>query len=369
MHSDAAPAAAAAAAAAPRPGGVPSPGGLSSDSGTGIRVEDCLKLLGGKSDEEKFAGLLLVTKAVRPDDMDVMRQVMHAVGMAFMCRLLASPGSPGDSSDSSSMYQQLALNLLVAFLAFDELAVEIQADTSFLKVAKFLVAILAAENNATCMGNALVCMASLAASPEGAKRLWAAGAVDRLLCWLQAESDPPAGDSEGESNRQKAWHVLDRLLADPAALPAATAGAVPALAGAVAEGQGIMPLEVLPRLVRVLTCMELTFAAELQKVGDGWHATARAGLQKLLQNRIGGEHRRNVLSAALFLSEHFGEAWAVPTPVEGARFADGTFVQLIVSICKLDLRLRLEEVLADTHFDAPHAHRRATHRAGQLALR
>lgn len=238
--------------------------GLQGDGASGIRVDDCMKLLGGKSDEEKFAGLLLVTKAVRSDDLDVMRRVMQAVGMAFVCRLLSSPGSPGDASDGSCLYQNLALHLLTAFLSLEELALEIQTDKSFLKIAKLLLGIMTVKDNVTSSGNALVCMASLAATPDGGKRLRASGAIEQLLGWLEEQTEAPSsGDSEHESNRQKAWHVLECLL-EPTAAPEVVAKAVPTMARLMAEGPGIMKLEVLPRLAGVMACMEPPFAEAIQ---------------------------------------------------------------------------------------------------------
>ena len=211
--------------------------GLQGEGNSGIRVDDCMKLLGGKSDEEKFAGLLLVTKAVRSDDLDVMRRVMQAVGMAFICRLLASPGSPGDASDESCLYQHLALHLLTAFLSLEELALEIQTDASFLKIAKLLLGILIGKENVTSASNALVCMASLAATPDGAKCLRASGAIEQLLGWLEEQTEAPSSDGEQESNRQKAWHVLECLL-EPSAAPEVVAKAVPPWRGCWRRAQG-----------------------------------------------------------------------------------------------------------------------------------
>lgn len=51
-------------------------------------LNDCLKLLKGERDEQRLAGLLLVTKFCKGDDFASLRRVYDAVGMNFLDRLL-----------------------------------------------------------------------------------------------------------------------------------------------------------------------------------------------------------------------------------------------------------------------------------------
>lgn len=51
-------------------------------------LEDCLKLLKGERDEQRLAGLLLVTKFCKGDDLSSLRRVYDAVGVRFLDRLL-----------------------------------------------------------------------------------------------------------------------------------------------------------------------------------------------------------------------------------------------------------------------------------------
>lgn len=51
-------------------------------------LEDCLKLLKGERDEQRLAGLLLVTKFCKADDNSSLRRVYDAVGSRFLDRLL-----------------------------------------------------------------------------------------------------------------------------------------------------------------------------------------------------------------------------------------------------------------------------------------
>lgn len=54
----------------------------------GPSLEDCLKLLKGVRDEQRLAGLLLVTKFCKGDDHSSLHRVYDAVGPFFLDRLL-----------------------------------------------------------------------------------------------------------------------------------------------------------------------------------------------------------------------------------------------------------------------------------------
>lgn len=51
-------------------------------------LDDCLKLLKGERDEQRLAGLLLVTKFCKNDDLVSLKKVYEAVGIHFLDRLL-----------------------------------------------------------------------------------------------------------------------------------------------------------------------------------------------------------------------------------------------------------------------------------------
>ncbi|KAK2659665.1 hypothetical protein Ddye_006198 [Dipteronia dyeriana] len=89
-------------------------------------LEDCLKLLKGERDEQRLAGLLLVTKFCKGDDVVSLRRVYDAVGVRFLDRLLRTGlgkgngrGSGGDNRDA---YLQLSVTVLAAFCRVPEIA-------------------------------------------------------------------------------------------------------------------------------------------------------------------------------------------------------------------------------------------------------
>ena len=303
----------------------------------GAQLEDCLALLGGLTDEEKFAGLLLVTKAVRPDDVRAMRQVLGAVGMKFLYRLLSSAGSPGGASDTALVYQCMALNVLSSFCSMQELWPEIHGLTDFIRMAPLLLQ--AADCSVVmhpAVDSALSCLSCMVASPGGARALCKHKGAAVLADFMQHQRD------EEPERKQRAIFVLGSLLA-PAESPGATAEAVPKLAQVLMDGKGVVRLDLLPLVARTLRSQEPEFVTKLRALGAAWHGTMRDALMNLLQNKLPTQHRKHILAVALSMCEHFGQTWAIPPVAAGATSADGTFVHLIVGFSNIELRMRLEE--------------------------
>ncbi|CAN8273277.1 unnamed protein product [Cochlearia groenlandica] len=89
-----------------------------------ISLEDCLKLLKGERDEQRLAGLLLVTKFCRNDDLVSLKKVYEAVGAHFLDRLLRTGTRLicGDGGENRDVYLQLSVTVLAAFCRVPEIA-------------------------------------------------------------------------------------------------------------------------------------------------------------------------------------------------------------------------------------------------------
>ncbi|XP_062163182.1 uncharacterized protein LOC133870141 [Alnus glutinosa] len=89
-------------------------------------LEDCLKLLQGERDEQRLAGLLLVTKFCKGDDHASLRRVYDAVGVRFLDRLLRTGMGKGTISssgaDNRDEYLKLSVTVLAAFCRVPEIA-------------------------------------------------------------------------------------------------------------------------------------------------------------------------------------------------------------------------------------------------------
>ncbi|KAL3745475.1 hypothetical protein ACJRO7_014561 [Eucalyptus globulus] len=80
-------------------------------------LDDCLKLLRGERDEQPLAGLLLVTKFCKGDDLTSLRRVYDAVGARFLDRLLRTGMGEGSTNGSGNRNAYLQLSAIV-FAAF-----------------------------------------------------------------------------------------------------------------------------------------------------------------------------------------------------------------------------------------------------------
>ncbi|KAK4729769.1 hypothetical protein R3W88_022757 [Solanum pinnatisectum] len=87
-------------------------------------LDDCLKLLRGERDEQRLAGLLLVTKFCSKDDHTAIRKVYDALGPQFLHRLLRTGIGKGSDvrSDNRDAYLQLSITVLAAFCRVPQIA-------------------------------------------------------------------------------------------------------------------------------------------------------------------------------------------------------------------------------------------------------
>eukprot|EP00899_Mesostigma_viride_P009359 jgi/Mesvir1/18424/Mv14291-RA.2 len=82
-----------------------------------IKMEECLRLLAGSTDEERLVGLLLVTRVVTSADDAVVCSILDAISTSFLTRLLRARGQEGAQGAALAQgYRQLALSVLAALM-------------------------------------------------------------------------------------------------------------------------------------------------------------------------------------------------------------------------------------------------------------
>lgn len=91
-----------------------------------VPLQECLKLLKGERDEQRLAGLLLVTKFCKSDDIASLGVIYDAVGPHFLDRLLKTGLGKGvvssGSGENRDAYLQLSITVLSAFSRVSEIA-------------------------------------------------------------------------------------------------------------------------------------------------------------------------------------------------------------------------------------------------------
>ncbi|KAL5559720.1 hypothetical protein UlMin_035931 [Ulmus minor] len=171
-------------------------------------LEDCLKLLKGEKDEQRLAGLLLVTKFCKGDDLPSLRRIYEAVGVRFLDRLLktgvgrgAITGGAGDNRDA---YLQLSITVLAAFCRVPDIATSQDMILKIPQVLEILSKEAAPSNLEECY-EFLYLVAS--ASEDGVMKLFESGGLKVLASHMYISTFP-----DGSRLMELAMKLLQLLL-------------------------------------------------------------------------------------------------------------------------------------------------------------
>ncbi|KAJ1918422.1 hypothetical protein IWQ60_007507 [Tieghemiomyces parasiticus] len=148
-------------------------------------LEQCLALLGPRrSDEEKFAGLLLLTKVVEPQDEAALERILEAIDPRFLGRLVSATG------EDARAYQDLAVAIVSSFAAHPRLLGHPSLTTVVPGLARVLTTALAAQDHAH-IHELLPLVAQFASVPAGLAFLVKPGAtlVPQLAALLLSDGE------------------------------------------------------------------------------------------------------------------------------------------------------------------------------------
>ncbi|WJX86885.1 hypothetical protein P8452_69134 [Trifolium repens] len=84
-----------------------------------LNLDECLKLLSGERDEQRLAGLLIVTKFCKPDDHSSLYKVYNAIGSRFLHRLLTT-ATISSTHNNRDAYLTLSVTVLPILVASSE---------------------------------------------------------------------------------------------------------------------------------------------------------------------------------------------------------------------------------------------------------
>lgn len=138
------------------------------------QVEECLRLLRSSSDEERFVGLILITKVVKDPDHHTLIQVSDAVGSDFIDRLLLSKGE----------YTGFVVSLLSTLCQVPQLAQDPRMIARALPVLSCLEG--AEDEDTVC--DSLQTLAALAEAPDTAVQVCTSPAFEMLLTLARGAS-------------------------------------------------------------------------------------------------------------------------------------------------------------------------------------
>ncbi|XP_049933380.1 uncharacterized protein LOC116253108 isoform X2 [Nymphaea colorata] len=140
-------------------------------------MDDCLKLLKGEKDEQKFAGLLLATRLCQGNDDASVRKIYDAVGFSFLNRLLRTGLGKGGDTEEREDYLKLAVTVLATFCRLPEVA----SSTDMLSTVPLILEILRKRSDPSLIVECYECLLLIgSASQDGPRMLFDSGAITVL---------------------------------------------------------------------------------------------------------------------------------------------------------------------------------------------
>ncbi|KAF3622310.1 Homeobox protein knotted-1 like 3 [Capsicum annuum] len=238
-------------------------------------LDDCLNLRIGERDEQRLAGLLLVTKFCNKDDHASIRKVYDAVRPQFLHRLLLTGMGKGSDvgGNNRDVYLQLSITVLSAFCRVPQ--------------------IVASENMVTKIPLIVETMSKdklsdrLRSNEEGVKTLYKSGGLNVLASQLMILPD---GSHMIELAMRLVQIIVIKLPSEIvySEHPADLATVVSAVAKQFAVLQNSLKFEALHLLSAILSnrYSAPVYDALCLMGNDVWSRNMQIGIVAILQNRV-----------------------------------------------------------------------------------
>ncbi|XP_050220140.1 uncharacterized protein LOC126670451 [Mercurialis annua] len=275
-------------------------------------LEDCLKLLKGERDEQRLAGLLLVTKFCKGDDSDSLRRVYDAVGFRFLDRLLRTGMGKGaeneDGASNRDAYLQLSITVLAAFCRVPEIA---SSEDMAVKIP--LILEIMSKSNSPILEECYEFLYLVTVSSEhGARILYESGGlkiVASQMCSL------PDGCQMMELAMKIIQSILNKVLQESIATvnPSELSMVVVAISRQFAVLHSQLKFDALHLLSGIFSskCSQSVQDALLTIAKNSWPDYMRVGIMAILQNRVAPGEKLHALILAESTMSILGESWLI----------------------------------------------------------
>ncbi|KAM3711340.1 hypothetical protein ACJW31_01G101300 [Castanea mollissima] len=316
-------------------------------------LEDCLKLLKGERDEQRLAGLLLVTKFCKGDDLSSLHRVYDAVGLHFLDRLLRTGMGKGSSSESGSgskadnrdAYLQLSVTVLAAFCRVPEIA---SSRDMSLKI-PLILEIMSNQSGSSVLEECYEFLYLVStASEDGIVTLYESGGMKVLASQVSTFPD--------DSHLMEIAVKLMLLILSKVPLDNVTndylselSVIVVTMARPFAMLQNALKFEVLHLLSTILSSKYLAPLHDaLREMPNGnWSNHMRNGIAAILHSRVAPAERLEALMLAEAMVSILGEQWLIgqinlpdkedPIPVD-------RFLLLVLEQSRVEVAVLLNEL-------------------------
>ncbi|WCJ30351.1 neurochondrin family protein [Euphorbia peplus] len=275
-------------------------------------LDDCLKLLKGERDEQRLAGLLLVTKFCKGDDVVSLRRVYDSVGVTFLDRLLRTGMSKGsvseDGNNNRDAYLQLSVTVLAAFCRVPEIA----ASRDMVSKIPLILEVISMSSAAVLEECYELLYQVTASSEDGAKELHRSGGIKVLAYQL---SSLPDGSRIMELAMKILQSVLNKLSLDSItnSYLSELSMTLVVIARQFAVSHNQLKFDALHLLSNVFSSKftEALHDTLRSMAGNNWPDHMRVGIVAILQNRVAPAEKLHALILAESMMSLFGENWLI----------------------------------------------------------
>ncbi|ONI34527.1 hypothetical protein PRUPE_1G485900 [Prunus persica] len=276
-------------------------------------LEDCLKLLKGERDEQRLAGLLLVTKFFKGDDLSSLQTIYNAVGVGFLDRLFRTGMGKGSISSSGSENRDAYLQLSVTVLAAFCHVLEIAASNDMVSKIPLVLEVLSTEPGSAVLEECYEFLYLVStASEDGIMTFYTSGGMNMLASHM---SIFPDGSHQMELSMKLVQLILNKL-----SLEIINQDYVPELSKIVAAIT--RQFAVLHNAVK-FDALHLLSAILASKYSAPLYDSLRVlpekdlpnymrdGIAAILQNRVAPTEKLQALILADSMMTIFGERWLI----------------------------------------------------------
>ncbi|KAL9675403.1 hypothetical protein QQ045_003605 [Rhodiola kirilowii] len=276
-------------------------------------LDELLKLLKGERDEQRLAGLLLVTKVCKGDDHASICRVYEAVGAQFLDRLLRTGMGKGATSGTAAAnrdaYLQLSITVIAAFCRVPEIA---SSRDMILKV-PLILEVMPLGSCAPVLAECYECLFLIStASDDGVVKFYESGGMDLLASQMPTLPD---GSQSLDLAIKLAQHIISKVTVPKVILefPSKLLSLVATMARQFAIVHNAMKFELLNLLTAVLSS---EFTAPLREAlcsvtDKKWPGYVRVGVIAILQNRVGPAEKLQALLLSESMMSLVGEGWLI----------------------------------------------------------
>ncbi|KAL3650675.1 hypothetical protein CASFOL_007078 [Castilleja foliolosa] len=318
-----------------------------SSSSSSLENENLMKLLRGKTDSQRLAGLLLVTKLCDKNDQTAILNVYRALGSTFLHRLLLTgigKGSGGGDNANRDAYLRLSVTVLAAFARVSQIA----ATDEMLSKVPLILEVLPMESSAPISDECYEFLFLVtAAHDDGTMTLYKSGGMNVLASQMPNLSH----DSRAMELAIKLVHlIISKLPAEEVYVhPSELSKMVAAIAKQFALLHNALKFETLHLLSTILSSDHsgaLHAVLRSMKSND-WSTCIRIGIMDVLQNRVATADKHRALVLAECVISIVGEEWLIgPTTLPDApsSFPADRCILLVLETSRVEIAVGLNEL-------------------------